>query len=208
MFITSKFRDYYDTIKSFGIDKTVVYDRKEERSILKKGPDMYSDGLFTQKPFMATRLIGFCGKLYPLLEIRNTLIYDRKEAIKRIKDSWNQKYVNDCFLELINNKALLNIFIEKKTPIFIYGDYLDGYYEPRKSQELIINPRLKDWGFQSIKDPVSAFQDIYMFISGVLGVSNMKMLEFSDKLKAKAKGHDGEFSFRKPPGKRGKNRWR
>jgi hypothetical protein len=208
MLIVSKFHDYYDTIKSFGIDKTVIYRRTEERIIFKGGPSMYSEGLFGSVPFAGARLIGFCGKLYPLLKVGNKIIYDREEALKRRKNSWHKNDLNDCFLEDINNKALLSIFAKKNTPIFIYGDYLDGKYEPCKAKELIINPKLKDWGFQSIKDPVSAFQDIYMYISGVLGTSHVDMPEFSDKLKAQAKGHDDKYSFRKPPGKRGKNRWR
>jgi hypothetical protein len=206
MLIVSRFHDYYDTIKSFGIDKTVVYNRKKEETFF-KGPHMYSDGLF-QKPFRATRIIGFCGKLYPLLETKGFLIYDRKIALDVVKDSWNKKDINKCFSEDIKDPGLLKIFVEKKVPVFIYGDYLAGKYENGKSRQLILNPKLSDWGFQSVKDPVTAFQDIYMYISGVLGVSAPETVEISDKEMAKKKGHDGEWSFRKPPGKRGKNRWR
>lgn len=208
MKIISGFRDYYDSIKSFGIDKTVVYNRKEERMLFKAGPEMYASWSFNNGTFKATRIIGFCGKLYPLLQTPKSLIYDRKEALKRVKESWYEKEVNACFSEDIKNPALLKIFAEKNTPVFIYGDYLDGKYKPGVTKELIINPKLKDWGFESTKDPVTAFQEIYMFISGVLGTPVNPMVKLSDKELAKKRGHGDKFSFRKPPGKRGNPKWR
>lgn len=211
MLIVGGKRDYFDSIKTFGIDKTVIYNRKEERTILKKGPGMYSGGFFHNDKFSATRIIGFCGKLYPLLEKKGLIIYDKKEALKAVRNSrslWYDRELTACFSEYLNNPELLKIFVEKNTPVFIYGNYLDGKYEPGKSKELIINPRLKNWGFQSVKDPVSAFQEIYMYISGVLGVPERPTVKISDKEMAKKKGHDGEFSFRKPKGKRGKKQWR
>ena len=44
MLIDSKFRDYYDSIKSFGIDKTVVFNRKTtyiSKQDLKLGKDFH-----------------------------------------------------------------------------------------------------------------------------------------------------------------------
>jgi hypothetical protein len=205
-------RDYYDSIKSFGVDKTVVYNRKEERIKFKKGPSMYADGLFDQKYFRGTRIIGFCGKLYPLLQTRKFIIYDKKMALKSVKNSgkisWNNRDLVACFNEYLNNPELLKIFVDKNTPAFIYGDYLDGKYEGGKDKELIINPRLKNWKFQSVKDPVTAFQEIYMFLSGVLGTPEKPMIKISDKEMAKKRGHDSPFSFRKPKGKRGNPKWR
>jgi hypothetical protein len=139
------------------------------------------------------------------------LIYDKKQALKGIESSyfaWHDKELAACFSEYLTSPQLLKLFVEKNTPVFIYGDYLDGKYRNGKQKELIINPRLKDWGFQSIKDPVTAFQDIFMYISGVLGIPDPAMIKISDKELAKKKGHDGKFSFRKPPGKRGNPKWR
>ena len=208
MLIVGGKRDYFDSIRCFGIDKTVVYNRKEKRMLFKSGPDMYSEGFFKGNIFKAVRIIGFCGKLYPLLQTQKALIYDREEALKVIKYSWDRKHINACFLEYINNPVLLKIFAEKNTPVFIYGDYLDGKYEAGKVQELIINPKLKDWGFQSIKDPVTAFQEIYMYISGVLGTPQKPTIKLKDKELAAKKGHSDRYSFRKPPGKRGNPKWR
>lgn len=209
MLICSKFHDYYDSIKSFGIDKTVVYNRKKEELIYKAGPSMYSTG-YKDNRIKGTRIIGFCGKLYPLLQTKDALIYDKKLALEFLNESTSYYWrrADTCFEEDLKNPALLKIFVEKHTPVFIYGDCLGGNYVAGKSKELIINPKLQDWGFQSIKDPVTAFQDIFMYISGVLGVDAPPMVKISDKDMAKKKGHDGKYSFRKPPGKRGNPKWR
>lgn len=208
MLICSRFFDYYDSIKAFGIDKTVVYNRKKEEMIFKAGPHMYSTHYYNE-PFKGTRIIGFCGKLYPLLQTKNALIYDKKVALEIIgKSGYYRRDIDACFSEDLKNPALLKIFVDKHTPVFIYGDCLDGNYKAGNSRQLIVNPKLKDWGFQSVKDPVTAFQDIYMYISGVLGIDAPEMVKISDKEMAKKRGHDGKFSFRKPPGKRGNPKWR
>lgn len=210
MLISSTYRDYYDSIKAFGVDKTVVYNRTEERLVLKKGPKMYSSW-FSNGSMHATRIIGFCGKLYPLFEKKGKfLIYDKEEALKNLSESfsWYRKDIEQCFSEYLTNPELLKIFIDKKVPVFIYGDYLTGDHNSGKQKELILNPKLKNWKFQSVVEPVTAFQDIFMYISGVIGIPEAPMIKISDKEMAKKRGHDGKYSFKKPPGKRGKKSWR
>ncbi|MBI2433967.1 MAG: hypothetical protein HYV26_13955 [Candidatus Hydrogenedentes bacterium] len=60
----------------------------------------------------------------------------------------------------------------------------------------------------AIKDAVTAFQEIHMYISGVLGVSANPTVTLSDTMIQAKHGFDSEFSFRKPAGKRGITRWR
>jgi len=98
--------------------------------------------------------------------------------------------------------TLDRLFHERKAPVF----HVDMGNHGR--MQVTVNPKLKDLSFQKVKDAHTAFQEIYLFISGVLGVEHRPTLEVSDEVKAAAKGHDGEYSFRKPPGKRGKSRWR
>jgi hypothetical protein len=179
-----------------------------EQMDFKKGPRMYSAGFFDKDPVQGTRIIGFCGKLYPLLQKKGLIIYDKKRALSSIRDTYYGREVSECFGEALHNPELLKIFTQYKIPIFIYGDYLDGKYTRGESKQLILNPKLKDWGFQSVVDPVSAFQSIYMYISGVIGVPESPMVKISDKEMAKKRGHDDKYSFRKPPGKRGKKQWR
>ena len=67
---------------------------------------------------------------------------------------------------------------------------------------------MKNYRFVQIKDPPTAFQDIFMYIAGVIGITEPVTVKISDKELAKKKGHDGKYSFRKPPGKRGNPKWR
>lgn len=69
-------------------------------------------------------------------------------------------------------------------------------------RQLILEPRLADWRFQRRMDSFTAFQEISMFISGVLGSPDRCAPEpITDELRAHTKGFD-KRSFRKDPTKR------
>ena len=89
-------------------------------------------------------------------------------------------------------------FHKYKTPIIVY----------QQSTELgntdlvrIINPMLKQYAFARMADPFTAFQEIQMYISGVLGTNENDMVQISDTDMRDAKGHDN-MSFKKYPTKR------
>ena len=65
-----------------------------------------------------------------------------------------------------------------------------------KGARLIYNPVLADHEFYKVLDAYQAFQEISMFISGVLGGNSPKMVEISNKDKIHKHGFD-KFSFRK-----------
>jgi hypothetical protein len=71
----------------------------------------------------------------------------------------------------------------------------------RTTTTLIINPCLKTIDFQRIKDPYSAFQEIAMYLGGVMGSSGRPMVKPADKYRIAAAGHDPKTSFRRdtPP---------
>ncbi|WP_434155629.1 hypothetical protein [Pseudomonas sp. JZ134] len=64
-----------------------------------------------------------------------------------------------------------------------------------------VNPCLKDLRFQKVIDSFTAFQEISMFISGVLGQTENPMITTSDEDLAVSKGFT-DRSFRKEPTKR------
>lgn len=66
---------------------------------------------------------------------------------------------------------------------------------------ITINPCLQKYGFQRVVGGVDAFQNIDMFISGVLGQPGKPMIELTDKDRIQAHGFDSK-SFRKEPTKR------
>lgn len=244
MLIVSKFHDYYDTASVYGVDKEYVYNRTEKmvKSSISKENDWKNhwpyEEVFVKKKANATteykvnkQVIGFCGKLHPVVVVNKKLIstgskvdrfsfYDIDKALDffekekvELKDKnfyWSMRSFSleskksmDIFFSGSEFKDLEKEFQRHKCPVFMYGRFqVEGATQYK--ERLVLNPRLKDYRFAQVKDPVTAFQEIYMFLAGVLGISDVPMPKFTDKQKAQAKGHDGKYSFRKPPKKKGK----
>lgn len=70
-----------------------------------------------------------------------------------------------------------------------------------RNDQLIVNPILKDFGFASMVDPYTAFQELSMYVGGVLTSQMNPDIDRSDDLIRHQKGFD-KWSFRKP-GKKG-----
>lgn len=230
MLIVSDFHDYYDSVSSLGIDKKCPYQRKQVKTEVRFPREVISPAMYNEyerggfKYKIRYRLLGFCGKIYPVVIVEKStyfnpeildqeFFYEEKPLAqyltslkitpKQYKRWWQDRYtieVVDGLKKFFNPSSwdhFLPYFQTHKVPIFMIGR--DFY---------VLNPALKQYRFQQVKDTYTAFQEVYMYISGVLGVQPNPTVEVSDKVKAAAKGHDGKYSFRKPPGKRGKNRWR
>lgn len=217
MLIVSKFHDYYDTVMSQGVDKGTVYLR-ETREI---DPDKHRRGYYFTEGKKGRRfevgsgVVGFCGELYPFVAFEEysqptryvynedafqAAIFELGIATKDKRWSWGESKdmldnkARPKHFDVGNHKALLPLFQEHKVPVFM-----------KVSETLTLNPRLKTLGFQRIKDPFTAFQDVYMYVSGVIGSDRPVPVELTDEERAAKKGHDGKYSFRKPPGG---GRWR
>lgn len=68
--------------------------------------------------------------------------------------------------------------------------------------DTILNPCLRELGFFKVKDPFAAFQEISMYLGGVLRAGENPMVAISDKDKVAKHGMD-EWSFRRPPQAKG-----
>ena len=66
---------------------------------------------------------------------------------------------------------------------------------PRKRSIFVIDPVLKDYNFQKVLDPFTAYQELDQWIGGVLG-QNPQPEEVADKYKIQQHGYD-KWSFRK-----------
>lgn len=97
-----------------------------------------------------------------------------------------------------------DMFVELGVPVFFFSN---RSYHRRVATTFILNPRLEDYGFQSIMDPWTAYQELSMFVGGVLPRSGNNLVEITDdKVIRDAKGH-GENSFKMPsPGKKARRR--
>ncbi len=157
-------------------------------------------------------LIGFCGKLYigwklysevrknsGITDLVTEFTYDF-EYIKTIikpREYWGN-IVDD--VNYITNYDSLYLFRNLKTPIFVYDtDYkrtLLGKYWRNGQEKFIVNPNLGDYEFYKVFDSFQAFQEISMFIGGVLGRGEKEIVVVDDKYKIAQHGFD-KWSFRK-----------
>lgn len=221
MLIISKFHDFYDSAMIYGQDKDCVYNRIT--SVIPTKNDinlpyhvefnLADDVLLTVTPIV----IGFCGKFYPVLEFsyskktssilkyqlpQNDYIYDAEDYINILEKQGKSFRKNNYFSwgrgSLDDKKGINNFFnmdYSYLAPLF------REHHAPVikvKMKSCEINPTLKNLSFFRVVDPSTAFQEIYMYIGGVLGNKEKGIITISDKDKAKQHGHDGKYSFKTP----------
>lgn len=174
-------------------------------------------------------ILGFCGNLYvgeviqkikdsdALYPFNNGEISymcnycsSEEELVEKLTRSdrinlWDRPNTI-IFNNIFNNKNILSLFHKYSTPCFIISGnkirHGDTYrYTPTYKYNLTINPQLKKYQFYKIKDPFTTFQDISMFISGVLPNPGNTMVEISDREMAIKKGFGHKYAFRKEPTK-------
>lgn len=248
MKIHSKFHDYYDVGLSYGYDDRIHYVREEkqatfDRSSVKRTElSIFHSDLFYHRPStewrtwsgleLRTHFIGFCGKIYPVFDIR----YQPQQANKKGKAEpiFDHVYTSDQFKKFLHkidpkgkrvqtlstypkheisfvhldeyldkfdgSDQFVDMFFESKVPIFIIKTGRGTWNDI----ELTLNPMLKRYKFQRKIDPVTAYQEIEMFMSGVLGLNDPETVDIEDKYLAQQKGFD-EWSFKKLPTKRRKS---
>jgi len=171
-------------------------------------------------------VVGFCGKVYQCyvmgadvtpyqqstiritsccydaLSVKNFIEgYGAKETIKNFYSKphlWRSegiKYatVQRRFDEWKPDKYF-DEFIKLKAPLFVVDRCNMG-----REIRMTINLELTIFQFYKVVDPYTAFQEIAMFIGGVLGVGEPFMIEIEDKYKIEAKGFNDQ-SFKTRPG--------
>jgi hypothetical protein len=164
-------------------------------------------------------IIGFCGKLYlgwklfysveEFDVLKNVMTDVPKVDIiygyENVKDFINCRFWKrnlDDDVKYVLNYDPINIFREINAPVFVYDSALviknDDYGRKLNLGVFIINPILKDYEFYKIIDTFTAFQEISMFLGGVLGRGEKEIIEVDDKYKIKQHGFD-KWSFRKEP---------
>jgi hypothetical protein len=198
--------DYY--AKS-GDDAQVVADIEKS---LRRFEDLKGD-ITRRSSKVCSIYIGFCGKVYQGLlthidtktgnlhqtqyrdiVMTDCLMWRLKDVPERLLDiELVQRFLRDGSLKTIkdwfDDKHIrsfddVDLFTKHQMATFVYS--------PGRA---IINPCLKDFEFQRVVGAVEAFQEISMFISGVLGAPSSPMIELQDKDRIVAHGFD-EHSFR------------
>lgn len=167
--------------------------------------------------------ILFCGKLYGGIQVElsiNTVFgpkifietfYDEESLLKFLskykivisiedkkKSFWSSNY-NRTIKEQIKLRADAKFFdlaIKYMSPIIVIEE---GRYSHKNT--IIKNALLKKYQFYKVIDAYQAFQEIDMFLSGVLAPENRPVTEIADKYKIQEHGFD-KWSFRNCPTKK------
>lgn len=181
--------------------------------------------------YVTGHLLIFCGKFYPavsFLRRPDRLMYSLDEMKEEARSISHLKFYGEanpwelftsdlyygherqrmagalaCIERFLDwkgkeHESLTDLHRDAGTPI-LYGnnDSRHGwrYYE---------NPELKKLGFQRIFPPFQAFQEIEMYVAGVMGGQAPPMVEVSNATRIAKQGFD-KWSFRTPPGQKGQN---
>lgn len=98
-----------------------------------------------------------------------------------------------------------SIFFKYDCPYFIFGHDESLRYTPQvkeyNKKKLIKNPVLKDMEFFKHMDSFTCFQEISMFLGGILGSSPKEIIQVSDEVLRDKRGFD-KWSFKKMPTKK------
>lgn len=222
MRIISEYRDYYDCIQAHGQDQSLLYLRKSKEVKFENGewPFVSVDRWWFWSTDVTCHVIGFCGKVYPMLEF--CTMTDPYKAVKcfnidevdafieanstsaqkryyREKSSWRSRGINRRifmgFFDECNKKqdSYMDYFTEKRCPVFV------ATYR-RCWGTITYNAQLKPLDFVRIFDPYTAFQEISMFMGG-MAMPEKEMPIIPDELKIYSRGFN-KWSFRRRPGGR------
>jgi len=167
--------------------------------------------LFDEHAFF---IIGFCGKLYVGWklycadakyphEVKTTITYNLDDIKTFLEPRGFNNNLEDS-INYVQNFNALQLFREFNAPVFVYdSDYNRLHFDFRvynnHKSKFIINPLLKDYEFGKLFGAVQAFQEISMFMGGVLGRGEKEITEVADKYKITQHGFDYKYSFRKEP---------
>lgn len=221
--IFSKFKDYYDHVQQFGQGDDVSYIRNT--SIFLKRRPYEGDGwvkvtsmeygyeviedhkMIHEIPYWTGYInVFFCGKIYRGKKIEQStdsygkvtpaqVIYDPEKYLKWFESSnpsRSDRYYLEGRLRLLSlngepDKHEINNKLSCPVLMSCSGTY--GHYN-------VYNPRLYEVEFQKAIDPYTAYMELDMFISGVLGKTGGEMVTISDKDKIYKHGFDYKYGFR------------
>lgn len=214
MRLHTDFHDYYDGAIGYGVDEKVHYNR------FTKNVDILLKSVADRPVHRRSGILGFCGNLYPFIRISR---YDKKRECD-LDDEFDGKIVEEYFTfsfedyekkeldwydysddfgyfdnsrEIKLKQFFLDwktssdeIFLKFKCPAWMMSFY-------KQSPNGVLNPRLKDIGFDRIKNPFDAFQEISMYLSNIL-VEQKPVASVEDKYRIQQHGFDLKESFRHP----------
>ncbi len=156
-------------------------------------------------------IIGFCGKVYPLLQLSKeddppTYCYNVEEVDKFIEANFKKKLIELYYgkkytYKITKRPTFLKFFDDVKA---VENNYKEHFLEERcpifvatcsRKASVTYNARLADYEFYRIIDTYTAFQEINMFMSN-LAMPEKPIPVIDDLTLSEAKGFN-RYSFRK-----------
>lgn len=228
MKIISKFKDYYDHVQAYGVDDSISYVRNQvivcDRNYYHNGgwnretveadivnwdhehfsfKELEDEERFPPIPASGRGIytINFCGKEYyayrASLDGKAHFIYapDKFKALVESGYPYIPRYDVSSYISWLASNGRVdhvNINEKYKCPIIVRFSTHAGHFT-------IYNCRLNLVEFQKTIDPYTAYMELDMFISGVIGKTAGEMATISDKDKIDKHGFDSQYGFRTRP---------
>jgi len=207
MKIISKFHDFYDSGIGFGIDPDIVYVRNKEEvdgkifSFSERSLFGIFDAIRIHEPQspkinVTKKIVGFCGKIYPLLIIsvagKKGYCYNIEQADKFFKDTHKEKVLKEYFKKSKGTpwSSRNRFYPQRKTLVSFFDHYnneqnnyedafiknncpviVENFYYDDSSVTHTINANLKDLMFFKVFDTYSAWQEVSMYVGSTLGMT-------------------------------------
>lgn len=220
MRIISSFKDYYDSLQDYdskvwvretniiSLNNKVLYEKLELSNHFKSekiNNDNYK--------YIVPIVFGYCGNYYKyylniisnisdsynidllnnnLLNKDNQYSIEIVEKEKHKSNWWMGSSFYDKDISFLNSENLFTLY---NTPIFFI--FALSYYKS-KGLTILINPSFKKYGFHKLKNVSQTYQDIEMYIEGVLS-NNNEYPVLQDKHRQGSRFD--KYSFRKLPEK-------
>lgn len=219
MLLNSSYHDYYDSISnSLGIDKSLVFNRNTTtvafQEIYQKLSQSMIDRLMYARQIVNSRStseyyqlqpIIFCGKLYWIRSKKNDDFDEKKGNLSVTWEQADDEYVISRQYSWDREKMKLSdissydytdlCILLNSSIIAIEGRIVEFDIPGRSTMKFVLYPQLKQFNFQKVVDPYTAFQEIQMFNFGVLS-SVEKPEILSNESRIVAGGFDLKTSFR------------
>lgn len=212
--------DYYDSALSMGIDPTIVMVREKSKSVPVKtvgesllGVEMR---LLPSQTHIERVTVVFCGKLYRGALVNHSGDYSPihnfwnasklREYAAEVKNGkvgicspWYSRRQNktptleDYFIPVESSETVRQYMIDHKIAILVQRESKYG----NSGEDFEVNPiGLKQLGFAKALDPYTAFQELSMWIGGILGGTSPEIVRITDdKVLIENHGFD-KHSFR------------
>lgn len=192
--------DFYDCGLSLGIDPSIILVRGKSKSIpvdvaggSLRTVDIRLKSRFSDYLSLETVSVAFCGKVYRGLLAKNGLqrhegiwsLDGAKKWCGQFKDTslsvhtgWREEKMTleKYFAPFPASKELWDYMIANKVSIMV-----DIWHSWHDEKVFEINPyMLKQIGFAKALDPYTAFQELSMWIGGVLGGTSPEIVRITD----------------------------